>query len=89
MPPAAAVPSEDSLTADSSGALETLAAIPEPVAPPPVLPEATTKGLVVVESKPPGATIYLDDKKKGAVGVTPWNGSPAVKRRSLRPSSGR
>jgi hypothetical protein len=39
------------------------------------LPEARPKGLVVIESKPPGATIFIDDKKKGAVGVTPWNGS--------------
>lgn len=43
--------------------------------PPPALPEARTKGVVVIESKPPGATIYLDNKRKGAIGKTPWNGS--------------
>ncbi len=43
---------------------------------PPALPEQKTKGLVVIESKPPGATIYLDSKQQGAlVGKTPWNGS--------------
>src|SRR5574341_1466092 len=52
---------------------ERLAAPPE--APPPAgpLPEVTPRGLVVVESKPPGATVYLDDKRKGAVGTTPWS----------------
>ncbi|MBI4509776.1 MAG: PEGA domain-containing protein [Deltaproteobacteria bacterium] len=39
------------------------------------LPEAKTKGLIVVESKPPGAAIFLDNKKAGPLGVTPWNGS--------------
>jgi hypothetical protein len=40
-----------------------------------VLPAIATKGLVVVESKPPGATIYLDDKSNGVFATTPWEGS--------------
>ena len=40
----------------------------------PVLPEAKTKGLVIVDSKPAGASIYLDNKHKAPIGVTPWNG---------------
>jgi hypothetical protein len=52
---------------------ERLAAPPE--APPPAvtLPEVVPRGLVVVESKPPGATVYLDDKRAGPVGTTPWS----------------
>jgi hypothetical protein len=55
-----------------------------PVAPPPVapapppaatLPALPTKGLVVIDSKPQGATIYLNDKKSGPFGKTPWQGS--------------
>lgn len=50
---------------------------PAPPAPPPapVLPAIATKGLVIIDSKPPGAAIYLDDKKKGAFARTPWQGS--------------
>jgi len=46
-----------------------------PDAPPPTetLPEVTPRGLVVVESKPQGATVYLDDKRTGPVGTTPWS----------------
>jgi len=52
---------------------ERLAAPPE--APPPAvtLPEVQPRGLVVVESKPQGATVYLDDKRNGPVGTTPWS----------------
>lgn len=39
------------------------------------LPEVKTKSVVVINSKPDGATIYLDDKKNGSLGETPWNGS--------------
>jgi len=39
------------------------------------LPPLETKGLVVVESKPQGAFVYLDTKMKGPVGRTPWSGS--------------
>jgi hypothetical protein len=37
--------------------------------------DAGIRGVVVIDSKPPGATIYLDDKKNGPLGTTPWNGS--------------
>jgi hypothetical protein len=39
------------------------------------LPSFDTKGLVVIDSKPQGATIYLNDKTKGPFGKTPWHGS--------------
>lgn len=39
------------------------------------LPAIETKGLVVIDSKPRGATIYLDTKKNGAFAQTPWQGS--------------
>jgi hypothetical protein len=48
---------------------------PVVVAPVPVLPAIETKGLVVIDSKPPGATIYLDNKKNGVFAKTPWQGS--------------
>jgi hypothetical protein len=52
---------------------------PAPAAPAPVeapaLPSLLTKGLVVIDSKPQGATIYLNDKKAGPFGKTPWHGS--------------
>ena len=52
-------------------------------APPPATPsqevqslgDAKIRGLVVIESEPQNATIYLDDKKKGAFGTTPWSGT--------------
>src|SRR5262252_3637035 len=48
---------------------------PPPTTPPPVLSEIETKGLVVIDSKPQGATIYLNDKRQGPFGKTPWQGS--------------
>jgi hypothetical protein len=59
-------------------------AAPKPgeAAPPPApsaavqsLGDVKPRSLVVVDSEPQGATIYLDDKKNGAFGVTPWSGS--------------
>ena len=47
--------------------------------PTPVLPAIETKGLVVIDSKPPGATIYLDNKTNGVFAKTPWQGSLASK----------
>jgi hypothetical protein len=53
-------------------------------APPPVttpskeveqLGDAKVRGLVVIESEPQNATIYLDDRKKGPFAQTPWSGS--------------
>jgi hypothetical protein len=51
------------------------AAPPPALAPPPVLPDIDTKGLIVIDSKPQGATIYLNDKRTGPFGKTPWHGS--------------
>lgn len=39
------------------------------------LEEVGIRGLVVIESEPAGANIYLDDKTKGPVSKTPWSGS--------------
>ncbi|HWO23317.1 MAG TPA: PEGA domain-containing protein [Kofleriaceae bacterium] len=39
------------------------------------LGDAKPRSLVVVESEPQGATVYLDDKKNGSIGTTPWSGS--------------
>jgi len=36
---------------------------------------AASKYKVRVDSAPPGATVYIDKKENGAVGVTPWAGS--------------
>ena len=60
------------------------AAAPKPgeAAPPPApsaevqkLGDAKPRSLVVIDSEPQGAAIYLDDKKHGSIGVTPWSGS--------------
>ncbi|HEY0714044.1 MAG TPA: PEGA domain-containing protein [Polyangia bacterium] len=49
---------------------------PEAPTPPPApLPRIETKGLVIIDSKPAGAVIYLDDKKGGVFARTPWQGS--------------
>jgi hypothetical protein len=39
------------------------------------LGDVKVRGLIVVESEPANATIYLDDKKKGPFATTPWSGS--------------
>lgn len=39
------------------------------------LGDVKTRSLVVIESEPSGATIYLDDRRKGPFGTTPWSGS--------------
>ena len=39
------------------------------------LGDAKPRGLIVVESEPSNATIYLDDKRKGPFATTPWSGS--------------
>ncbi len=41
----------------------------------PNLPPVQTKGIVVIESNPEGAAIYLNDKKKGIFTRTPYTGS--------------
>jgi hypothetical protein len=40
-----------------------------------VLPAIATKGLIIIDSKPPGASVYVDDKAKGVFAITPWQGS--------------
>jgi len=39
------------------------------------LGDVKVRGLIVVESDPSNATIYIDDKKKGSFATTPWSGS--------------
>jgi PEGA domain len=39
------------------------------------LGDVKPRSLVVIESEPQGATVYLDDKKNGSIGTTPWSGS--------------
>ena len=39
------------------------------------LSDVAIRGLVVIESDPPDASIYLDDKKEGAISKTPWSGT--------------
>jgi len=46
-----------------------------PEAAAPVLPAIATKGLVIIESKPAGANIYVDDPANGLFATTPWQGS--------------
>jgi len=47
----------------------------QPTEPPPNLPPVKTKGLVVIETQPEGAAIYLGDKTKGIFTRTPYTGS--------------
>jgi hypothetical protein len=68
--------------ADVKGRIDSLRAILAPpaatekaAAPAPVLPKLDTKGLVIIDSKPAGASVYLDDKTKGTFATTPWQGS--------------
>jgi tetratricopeptide (TPR) repeat protein len=39
------------------------------------LGDVKVRGLVVIESEPSNAAIYLDDKRKGQFATTPWSGS--------------
>ncbi len=39
------------------------------------LGEVKVRGLVVIESEPQNAAIYLDDRKKGVFAQTPWSGT--------------
>src|SRR5262249_9783544 len=51
------------------------AAVKQPSKGPPVgVKELTVRGFVNIETKPPGDTIYLDDRKNEPLGQTPWNG---------------
>jgi len=75
--PPAGTPPAETPPAGAPPAETPPAAAPPAALPPvmPVLPEIDTKGLVVIDSKPQGATIYLNDKKNGPFGKTPWQGS--------------
>jgi hypothetical protein len=39
------------------------------------LGDAKVRGLVIIESEPTNATIYMDDRKKGPFAQTPWSGT--------------
>ncbi|HEY4238769.1 MAG TPA: PEGA domain-containing protein [Kofleriaceae bacterium] len=39
------------------------------------LGDVKVRGLVVIDSDPSGATVYLDDQRKGAFATTPWSGT--------------
>jgi len=39
------------------------------------LGDVKPRGLVVIESEPSNATIYVDDKRKGSFATTPWSGT--------------
>jgi hypothetical protein len=51
------------------------AAPPGPSAEVEQLGDVKVHGLVVIESEPSNATIYVDDKRKGAFATTPWSGT--------------
>jgi hypothetical protein len=48
---------------------------PDPATAAAVLPAIVTKGLVIIDSKPPGANVYLNDTTQGVFATTPWQGS--------------
>ena len=48
---------------------------PTPPTPAVVVADARVRGLVVIESEPQGANIYINGKEKGALSQTPWSGS--------------
>jgi tetratricopeptide (TPR) repeat protein len=69
---------KDQPQAPPTGTTEGSAATPPPAAPSQEvesLGDAKPRGLIVIESDPSNATIYLDDKRKGQFAVTPWSGS--------------
>jgi hypothetical protein len=70
-PPPAAPPTSAPATPPAAAPPSSSAPVGEALA----LPSFDTKGLVVIDSKPQGATIYLNDKTKGPFGKTPWQGS--------------
>jgi hypothetical protein len=60
--------------------IESLRGLLAPVAQPEntpvaVLPTLATKGLVIIDTKPTRASVYLDDKTQGTFATTPWQGS--------------
>ena len=61
----------------AAGSAATAPATPAPPAPSDEVNklEVKVRGLVVIESEPSNATIYIDDRRKGALATTPWSGS--------------
>ena len=73
-PPAPGASAPEAGAVPAPGTPPAPGAPPAPVAPPPappVLPDIDTKGLVVIDSKPQGATIYLNDKRVGPLRPDP------------------
>jgi tetratricopeptide (TPR) repeat protein len=68
---------------DEVARLKAVPATPDQATPPPPPPapvaaelgEVQVRGLIVIESSPQGANIYVDGKEKGIFGQTPWSGS--------------
>jgi len=76
--PAPAPPADGQAPEQAAGPPAAPPAPPAPQAPSQAVAElgdARPRGLVVVESDPSNATIYLDDKRKGPFATTPWSGS--------------
>lgn len=86
--------------------IDRLAAAPPPTGPdqpPPTTPseevqklgDVKVRGLVVIESEPQGASIYLDSKENGVFGTTPWSGmfegerNVIIEKRGYKASEGR
>jgi PEGA domain len=71
--------------AEAAAAAAAAAAAGTPPPPPPVttqpsaeiaaLGDVVPRSLVVIETEPQGANIYIDDKKNGVFAQTPWSGS--------------
>jgi hypothetical protein len=70
---APATPATPTAPADPNAAAP--ATTPAAPATPEVAAAEVKRSLVVIESDPSNATIYLDDKRKGAFGTTPWSGT--------------
>jgi tetratricopeptide (TPR) repeat protein len=63
---------------DTAGSAAGSAAVATPAAPSQEvqsLGDVKVRGLVVIESEPSNATIYVDDKRKGSFATTPWSGT--------------
>ena len=71
-PPVAAPPPGDPTATPGTGAV---AVAPAPSQEVQQLGDVKPRGLVVIESEPSNATIYVDDKRKGSFATTPWSGT--------------
>jgi hypothetical protein len=58
-----------------SGTGSAAAATPGPSPQVEQLGDVKVRGLIVIESDPSNATIYIDDKRKGSFSTTPWSGT--------------